>query len=251
MNRRHSLVAAALACVLTAWPASSEDRRLQPFAGEAFGRDGRLRYVESHAFEPTATGFRQATTYRDAGGREIGRMEADYSDHRFAPRYRMVDLRHDSEEVVRRDGSLVHVEVREGDRVRTKTLQLTSGRELIVGPGFNEFIAANWDALLAGETLVSDFVIPSRLQMVAFRIRHTPRGDSDSTHRFTVSADNAFLRMLAPELVVEYDRETRALAAYDGPSNVNDERNRSQTVAIRFPAARARDAMTVAGGSPR
>jgi hypothetical protein len=251
MKLRHPIVAAMLAVLLTAVPASSDDRRLQPFAGEAFGADGRLRYVETHTYEPTATGFRQATTYRDADGREIGRMEADYSDHRFAPRYRMIDLRHDSEEVVRRDGNLVHVEVREGERVRRKTLPLTSGRELIVGPGFNEFIAANWNALLAGETLVSDFVIPSRLQLVAFRIRHTPGRGPGATHRFTVSADNAFLRMLAPELVVEYDRETRALASYDGPSNVNDERNRSQTVAIRFPAARARDAMAIADGSPR
>lgn len=237
--------------MLGAVPGLAEVRRPSAFAGEAVGDDGRLRYVESHGFEPTAAGFRQLTVYRDAAGREIGRMEADYGRYRFAPAYRMVDVRHDTEEVVRRDGSLVHVEVRQGERVRRRTLQLGSGRELIVGPGFNEFIAANWDTLLSGRTLVSDFVIPSRLQLVAFRIRHTPEGQSPRGHRFTVSVDNAFLRLLAPQLVVEYDRQTRALLSYAGPSNVNDERNKSQTVTIRFPSEGVTDVAAVASGSPR
>lgn len=247
MKSRGLMLVVAI-CAWLATPAAWADgRRLEPFSGEAFGTDGRLRYVESHAFDATRTGFRQTTVYRDAAGREIGRMEADHSRYRFAPRYRMVDLRHDTEEVVRRDGSLVHVEHRQGTRVRRKTLQLTSGRDLIVGPGFNEFIAAHWDRLVAGETLVSDFVIPSRLQLVAFRIRHTPKGPADRGHRFTVSVDNVFLRLLAPELVVEYDRATRALLSYEGPSNVNDERNRSQTVAIRFPGPRPQGEAALSG----
>ncbi len=247
MHTRGLTVVVALWAALLAPAAWADGRRLEPMRGEAFGADGRLRYVESHDFQSTGDGVKQVTVYRDADGREIGRMEADYGRYRFAPGYRMVDLRHDTEETVRRDGSLVHVEVRGGERVRRKVLQASAGREVIVGPGFNEFIAAHWDRLLAGETLVADFVIPSRLQLVAFRIRHTPAGAPDGAHRFTVSADNAFLRLLAPELVVAYDRDTRALVAYDGPSNVNDERNKSQTVAIRFPGARGQDVAAMSG----
>jgi hypothetical protein len=245
--RPYTFTAALTAIVLASAVAAADAPLVASFAGEAFGTDGRLRYVESHAFEATPSGVRQVTIYRDPGGRQIGRMEADYGTYRFAPEYRMVDLRHDTEEIVRRDGSQVHVEVRRGDRVRSKTLQLSGERELIVGPGFNEFIKANWDTLLSGRTLVCDFVVPSRLQAVAFRIRHTPDGQSSRGYRFTVSVDNAFLRLLAPELVVEYDRQTRALLAYDGLSNVNDERNKSQTVAIRFPAV---DPMRSAASAP-
>lgn len=251
MKQRSLPLAIALSVILAASAVTAETRRFDAFSGEAFGTDGRLRYVESHGFEPTPSGFRQLTVYRDAKGLEIGRMEADYGAYRFAPDYRMVDVRHDTEEVVRRDGSLVHVEVRQGERVRKKTLQLDGERELIVGPGFNEFITANWDTLLSGRTLVCDFVVPSRLQVVAFRIRHTPEGQSSSGYRFTVSVDNAFLRLLAPELVVEYDRATGALLAYDGLSNVNDDRNKPQTVAIRFPPASAPASAGALSGSQR
>lgn len=166
-------------------------------------------------------------------------MEADYSRHRFAPDYRMVDLRHDTEEIVRREGDVVHVQHRKATRVRSKTIEVAKDREVIVGPGFNEFIEANWDALVSGRTLVCDFVVPSRLQAVAFRIRHVKDRPSGVGHRFTVSVDIVFLRPIAPELQVEYDRQTRRLLSYEGLSNVTDEQNRPQDVVIRFPPAAA------------
>jgi hypothetical protein len=232
---------------------SADGTTREPFAGDAFGRDGRLRYREFHDFARTPAGLGQVTVYRDAAGREIGRMEADYSRYRFAPTYRMVDLRHDTEEDVRREGDVIHVRHRKGERVRSKALPVSKDREVIVGPGFNEFIEANWDALLAGRTLVCDFVVPSRLQAVAFRIRHAGPSQDGAGHRFTVSVDNVLLRLLAPELQVEYDRHTRALRSYEGLSNVNDDRNRPQEVVIRFPQSpdAGRVAQSTTSGSER
>lgn len=218
--------------------------------GEAFARDGTLRYREHHEFATLPGGSRQLTIYRDATGREIGRMEADYSAYRFAPTYRMIDHRHDSEDLVRREGDVVHLEHRVGTTVRRRTVRLTRGRELIIGPGFNEFIRAHWDDLLAGRTLTCDFAIPSRLQVVAFRIRHAPERQSRDGMRFTVSVDNPLLRLLAPSLHVEYHRLTRELLSYEGPSNVNDDRNRAQEVVIRFPGART-DTFELVRGSAR
>jgi hypothetical protein len=246
---RTACAAVLLAAGLTA-AGHAATRSLDPFTGDAVGRDGGLRYRETHDFDQTSRGLTQTTIYRDATGREIGRMTADYSTYRFAPAYRMVDLRHGTEEVVRRDGSLVHVERRRGEKVESRTLQLDSRREVIVGPGFNEFVTANWDRLLAGETILCDFVIPSRMQLVSFRIQHVPEKQSAQGYRFRVSVDNAFLRLLAPDLHVEYDRQTRALLTYDGPSNVNDDRDKSQTVSIRF-APRGAPATQVAAGSQR
>lgn len=202
--------------------------------GDAYDRRGQLRYREVHEFVPASVGTKQVAVYSDPSGREIGRMEADYGPDRFAPVYRMVDYRHDSEEFVRRDGPEVYVEHRVGDKRRSKVIKLDASRPLIVGPGFNEFIRANWQSLLEGRTISCDFVVPNRLQLVAFRIRHTPERPGDPTHRFTVSAENALIRLIAPELVVSYDRRTRSLLSYEGPSNVNDDRNAQQEVVIRF-----------------
>ena len=191
---------------------------------------------------------RQVTTYRDDEGREFGRMDADYSTYRYSPVYRMADTRHQTIEAVTRDGSLVHVERTVKGVTTKKTLQHSGQRELIVGPGFNEFVKAHWDALLSGEAIVCDFVIPNRLQIVAFRITHVAGASIATNHRFSVKADNFFLRLLAPELTVEYDRVTRGIQSYEGPSNVNDIADNTQHVTIRFPAPVAAAAPTTTGG---
>lgn len=215
---------------LAPWPAF--------FAGDAFDREGRLRYREFH--DVTLEGgrkVRSVTTYRDASGRAIGQMEADYRSTPFAPDYRLVDFRFDIEETVRREGQRLIMTRREGTKTREKVVEHRSDRELIIGPGFNEFIRRHWDRLLAGETLRCDFAIPSRQQVIGFRIQHKPRGANQATARFEVSVDNALFRLIAPSLAVEYDRETRHLASYEGLSNVTDDRDRPQHVVIRFPSA--------------
>jgi hypothetical protein len=241
------VLAAALSFASVAVPASASTRP-PDLIGDAYDRRGQLRYRESHEFDESAPGTRQVTIYRDPAGREIGRMEADYGRDPLAPEYRMVDHRHDTDEVVRREGDRVLVEHRVGDKRRSKALRVDASRPLIVGPGFNEFIRRHWEALLAGQTLVCDFVIPSRLQLVSFRIRHTPGKASETAHRFTVSADNPLLRLLAPELRVEYDRHSKVLVSYQGPSNVTDDRNAPQDVVIRLRPSDTAAAAQVASG---
>jgi len=236
--------AAVAADDLPPWPTA--------FAGDAFDRDGRLRYREFH--DVTLDGHRKVrsvTTYRDASGAVIGRMEADYAGSPFAPDYRMVDLRFDIEERVRREGDRVFLSHRQGDRTREKIVEHRGDRELIIGPGFNEFIRRHWDRLLAGETLRCDFAIPSRQQIVGFRIQHKPDASSAATARFEVSVDNVLLRLVAPSLSVEYDRETRHLALYQGLSNVTDERDRPQHVVIRFPSVTSAGSAADTAGTVR
>lgn len=230
---KYTPILAALLAVST-FASGAPGDGLDDLVGNAYDRDGRLRYREYHDYAAVPPAMVQQTVYRDPTGTEIARMEADYRLDRFAPAYRMLDFRHDTEEVVRRDGDAVYLEHRLGTKRRSKTLRATPGRHLVVGPGFNELIKAKWDALLAGESVFCEFAVPNRLQLVAVRIRHEPSQEPDAGHRFTVAAEHPLVRLLAPELRVEYDRATRVLVAYEGPSNVNDDRNRQQDVLIRF-----------------
>ena len=234
MPKYPPMLAALLAVSTFAFGAPGDG--LDDIVGNAYDRSGRLRYREYHDYAPAPPAMVQQTIYRDPAGAEIGRMEADYRVDRFAPTYRMLDFRHDTEEVVRRDGDTVYIEHRLGAKRRSKTLRVTPGRHLVVGPGFNELIKARWDTLLAGEPLSCEFAVPNRLQLVAVRIRHVPSDDPDAGYRFSVAAENLLVRFVASELNVEYDRATRALVEYEGPSNVNDDRNRQQEVVIRFAA---------------
>ena len=202
--------------------------------GDAFNAEGRLAYRVASGGAETG-GVRQVTAYLDEHGREFGRMHADYSTYPYSPVYRMADDRHHTIAAVTRNGDLVRVERTVRGVTTTKTLRHRGDRPLIVGPGLNEFVKAHWDRLLSGEDIVCDFVIPSRQQIVTFRVGRVAGASIATNHRFSVKADNFFLRLLAPEVHVEYDRSTRGLQVYEGPSNVNDATDRPQTVVIRFP----------------
>ena len=234
MPKYPPMLAALLAVSTFAFGAPGDG--LDDVVGNAYDRRGTLRYREYHDYAAAPPAMVQQAVYRDPAGTEIGRMEADYRLDRFAPAYRMLDFRHDTEEVARRDGDTVYLEHRLGAKRRSKTVQASPGRYLVVGPGFNELIKAKWETLLAGEPLFCEFAVPNRLQLVAVRIRHLPSRDPNAGYRFSVAAENLLIRLIAPELKVEYDRATRALVAYEGPSNVNDDRNRQQDVVIRFAA---------------
>ncbi len=245
---RNSLVAAVLTLV-TPIAAGAQGPPASLVTGEAFSADGRLAYRVFHTVGDDGAA-QQVTTYRDEQGREFGRMDADYSTYRYSPVYRMADHRQQTLASVTRNGNLVHVERTVKGVTTGKTLRYSGGRELIVGPGLDAFVKAHWDTLLAGHTVRCDLVVPSRMQILAFRISHVAGASIPTSHRFAVKADNFFVRLLAPALNVEYDRVTHDIQSYEGPSNVNDAADHPQAVTIRFSAPVATLVPTITG-APR
>ena len=249
MNRKRASVATFVTFLLGATLARADMSVPQPLSGQAYDRHGNLQYLESHSFSTSPRGgVESITVYRDAQGRAIARMEARYSPSPYAPDYRMIDYRFDTEHVVRREGAQVIIELRSGASRSVRRVAVDDSRPLIIGPGFNEFIRAHWDELLAGRVFVADFVIPSRSQVIGFRIRHDAGRDSASGRGFTVSVDNRLLRLVAPTLHADYDRVTRRLLTYEGPTHVTDARDRVQHVLIKFPTASQADAMLADSG---
>lgn len=221
-------IAAVLACAV---PAPAQTLTL---AADAFARDGRLAYTELHEFTLANDLKTTSTTeYRDAEGRVFARMDADYRQYPSAPRYRMADFRHSWEMEASRTGDRITMVVREQGRERRKELPVTPGRELVIGPGFNNFIRQQWGRLVAGEAVPCDLALPNRLQVIGFRIaREKP--PMPGVERFKVSVDNAFIAFFAPTIHVEYDAQTRFLRAYDGLTNVTDAKDRGLTVLLKY-----------------
>lgn len=231
---RHLTIAVAATWML-AGSSGLAQSGLASVIGDAFDRQGQLRYREHHLIEHSAAGRRSVTVYRDAAGQEIGRMEANFARSPFAPEVRMVDLRFDIEEVVRREGDRVHLSHRQGSKTKVRRVEVRPGRDLVIGPGFDEFVRARWARLLAGERVHCDIAVASRQQVYGFRIERAPSRDP-RVARFVANPDNALLRLFAPALTLEYDVATRQLVTYDGLSNIVDHRDRPQEVVIRYAA---------------
>jgi hypothetical protein len=228
MARPLLVLAAVLAC---AAPAPAQTLTL---TADAFARDGRLAYREWHEFTlENDLKAVSSTEYRDTDGRVFAKMDADYRQFPFAPRYRMVDYRHGWDMEATRTADRITMVVRERGREKRKTLPLGTDRELVIGPGFNNLIRARWDRLTAGQTVAVDLALPNRLQVIGFKIaRDATR--TPGVERFKVTADNAFVALFAPTIYVEYDAQTRFLRAYDGLTNVTDAKDRGLNVLLKY-----------------
>lgn len=223
--------AIALLAFLVPGRAAADER----FVGTARHPDGRVAYVEEHRVRREGERVVAAETrYLDPAGRPVARLVSDYGRDPFAPDYRYEDLRTgEVEEVALRDGGL---ELRAGERRRL--LPLDRRRPLAAGQGLDRLTRARLTELARGEVLRVSLALPSRLEAYDFRIRALPVGPGGPL-RVRIEPASFLLRLLAPSIEADYERETGRLVAYRGVSNVAGPRGEVQQVEIeyRYPGA--------------
>jgi hypothetical protein len=113
---------------------------------------------------------------------------------------------------------------------------------LVVSSGFYHFILEHWTELQAGQELVFDFAVPSRMTTVRLRMYALKNGASamearaqaDPTWSYVkVEAASPLLSWLVKPLTVALDAE-RQLVLYRGISNVRDQHGDTPQVLIRY-----------------
>jgi len=98
-----SLFAAGLTLVGSlGTPLARAESEVARYTGEAYAEDGRLAYREQHeVVSDKGALLRSRTRYLDATGKEIARLDSDYSSSPYAPSYTFLDLRARSQESAR------------------------------------------------------------------------------------------------------------------------------------------------------
>jgi hypothetical protein len=231
-GRPHGALAVA-ALLATALPAHAEaEEQVERFWGTARDGDGLVLYQEEHVVRRAFGRLLAATTvYTDADGLELARLETDFSRDPFAPAYEFRDARTGEVEAVEpRAGSVV---LRAPRGTRTVRIPASTGPRLVSGQGLDRLVRDRLDALAAGEELVVEYAIPSRLDTYEFRIRGQ-RGGGPDRMRVRVEFTSFVPRLLAPSLEVEYDRTTRRLLRYRGLSNLTGADGANPEVEITY-----------------
>jgi hypothetical protein len=231
---RLALAALLLAAAAPAPAAEVEER----FTGTARGRDGAVRYLEDHVVRRSGERLLDAvTTYRDEAGRVLAVLRTDFSSDPFAPSYWFEDLQHGEREAVEVRPDALRLAAPGRDRVLPR--DEAGGPRLVSGQGLDRLVQASLDGLAEGQELAVAYAIPSRLDTYRFRIRAAEPHPGDTVLRVRIEIGSALLRLFAPSLDVEYDRATRRLLRYRGPSNLTDAQGRPQSVEIsyRYPEA--------------
>ena len=213
--------------------------------GRAYDAQTGVLLYEARHMETLADGkvVADRVRYLDPNGRTIAEKHVDFRGHPFTPEFRLDDERTGHmEALLREDGGEIEVRFRERADQELRQIRLDAPTDAVADAGFDRLIESNWEKLSAGERLTRRFLIPSRLEFMDFRIGRAADpvdgdGDSDGdpdTVRFALESDSALLRLFAPTISVLYDRESRRMLRYEGPSNLRDESGENHVVRIEF-----------------
>jgi hypothetical protein len=232
---RLQLLCAVFASALL--PAARAIENVEAFSGSAYSLDDdRLVYHETDYMFRGAGGSERVALYRCPDGRPFARKYSrDDGDARM-PDFDFADARTGYREGVRREAGARRAYVQRSRERPQQEAPLPQPAQGVIDTGFDVFLREHWQALLRGESIRFDFLVPSRRRFYAFKVsvlRHPPAPPPGSV-TFRVSLGSWFAFLL-PHIDVSYDRASRRLVRYEGLSNVRGLDGRNYRVRFEYP----------------
>lgn len=199
---------------------------------------GRLLYRESHWYVPGANPERWVL-YRCADGGAFARKRVTPRSLPASPDFAFEDGRDGYREGVRSEAGRRAVYLRDGRAPeQARPLQVPAGG--VIDAGFDAAVRRHWDALLQGEAVRMQFLVPSRKRFYPVRLRHdgSVQRDGQRAERLKMRLD-AWFGFAVPEVTLVYASADRRLLEFAGTGNVRDGQGGNPQVRIVFePAAR-------------
>jgi len=225
--------ALAYLAFLTAVPCHAQ---LVTYQGIAYDPDeGDVLYSENHYLLMDTAGLptERVVLYRCPEGPAFARKVMQIGGNELRPSFEMTDARLNYIEGYDRgqDSDLVYVQ-RQGER-ESEMLQV--GKEAVADAGFDAFVRQNWDELQSGDSVRFEFLVPSRLSVMDFKVYklrdERVAGNPASTFRLNLSG---VLGWFVSGLEVTYRDSDRALLRFEGLSNVRDPDGDNYIARIEF-----------------
>ncbi|ODS22770.1 hypothetical protein AB835_12350 [Candidatus Endobugula sertula] len=109
----------------------------------------------------------------------------------------------------------------------------------MIDAGFDHYIRAHWQALMAGKQLKYAFAVASRLKTMTMRIKRQPCQSTllslnDETVCFKTQPDGLLLRLLLTPIELSYSHRTQQLLRFRGLGNIADKNGNLLDVDIRY-----------------
>lgn len=201
-----------------------------------------LRYEEHHLVRVADGRPRERlVSYRCPGGALFARKQVDYGAALAAPAFTLDDGRFGYREGARRDDEATTAFFRANADSAERSKRVVTSAPLVIDAGFDEFVRAHWDALQDGDTLAVDFLVPSRLESLGFKLRRTGTtriaGAPASVFRLSLGG---LIGFFAPDIEVSYRDADRRLMRFEGLTNIRADRKTNIVARIDFPPARER-----------
>lgn len=196
---------------------------------------GRLLYRETHWRAPGTSPTRWVL-YRCADGKPFARKRVAGGTP-ASPDFSLEDGRDGYREGVRSASGKRAVFVREPGRAETsRTLAVPAGG--VIDAGFDAAVRRHWPALMRGEAVRLQFLVPSRKRFYPVQVRR-----AGATEWNGIQAERLHMRLDAwygfavPDVALVYGRDDRRLLEFAGTGNVRDARGRNPQVRVVFDRA--------------
>ncbi len=199
------------------------------------GTHGAVLYREDHYRYGPSDDRRELVLYRCPDGAPFARKTLH--GPAVTPLFELVDAANGYREGVRDNGDARQVFVRPVGADATRERGLDTPRDAVIDAGFDAYVRRHWDALAAGKTRRIAFLVPSRLDYMAFRIKR--HRDAAAARRGVLVLRlelDSWIAFALPHIDVGYDMRTRQLHWFRGLSNLRDRDGRNVRVRLVYPA---------------
>lgn len=175
--------------------------------------DDSVLYEERHELVTDEQGLpiRETVDYVTPDGLLLARKTMRYREP-ARPAYEIELKTRNRTERVEPDADGVDVRSRKSGRIDWPD------QPAVIDGGFHYFILANFDQLLAGDSVRFQFLAPTRLTWTALEIEPGTRRDDRLT--LTLRLQNPVLNWLLDPIELVYDAESRRLLEYRGLTNL-------------------------------
>ena len=175
--------------------------------------------------------------YRCPDGTAFGRKLLDYRNSATAPSFVFDDVRSGYREGLR-GGLAPALFYRPGRGSGERSAPLRAAGA-VVDAGFDEFVRTHWTKLVGGDSVALDFVVPSQLDYLGFKVKWVKKAaiDGEAVQVFKL-APSGILGWVASGLDVTYADSDRSLRQFAGLSNIRDLSGENYEAKIDFPKSK-------------
>jgi hypothetical protein len=208
------------------------------YEGQAFElSNGKMIYTEVHFLRAIDGKLSERVTlYRCPNGKTFGRKLLTVKGKPQMPEFETVDARLGYREGLQTRAKGLTVFYQNSTKKAEKSELLDATRVMVADAGFDEFVRQNWPALTQGKAVPLDFIVPSQLDYLGFKVKWLRKAtfNGEAVQVFKL-APSGILGWVTSGIDVSYADSDRSLRSFSGLSNLRDLSGDNYEAKIDFP----------------
>lgn len=209
----------------------------QKIEGVAKNKQGKVLYTEQHEnFFKNNILQKRKSQFFSPEGQLIAIISSDFSKSICLPDYSLINYQVDSEEVIRVTEETILAKYRPPGEKKFTEKTFPREENVCSGFGISEYLAAHLPAIMAGEDLHMKFLPVPKFQIYPMHSKITSVKGYEASQYVSVifELDMGLIGMLIPAAEFVFDKESKSIAMYHGPSNILNKFGTRATVWVTY-----------------